>query len=116
MWSQIGEFHIEDSLNGYDTVEKRKERLGIESSIVMYILFVGAALVMGALSAIIFMNIYRKNHRAGLLVGILSLLWIVYQVFTLANLSISLAITVVVIFLFFWIAAYRKLRAEGVSE
>ncbi|WP_157101661.1 hypothetical protein [Planococcus plakortidis] len=48
--------------------------------------------------------------------GILSLLWIVYQVFTLANLSISLAITVVVIFLFFWIAAYRKLRAEGVSE
>ena len=85
----------------------------IDSSIIMYILFVGAALVMGALTAVVFMNIYRKNKRAGLFVGVLTLLWIAYQLFTLAKIFVSLAVTVVVIYLFFWIAAYRKLKAEG---
>lgn len=85
----------------------------MELSIVMYILFVGAALIMGALAAIIFMNIYRKNKRAGLFVGTLSLLWFAYQLFSLANISISLAATVFVIYLFFGIAAYRKLKIEG---
>lgn len=79
----------------------------------MYILFVGAALIMGALSAIIFMTIYRKNKRAGLLVGSLFLLWFAYQMFTLSNISASLAVTVFVIYLLYGIAAYRKLKAEG---
>lgn len=85
----------------------------IELSIVMYILFVGAALIMGALASIIFMNIYQKNRRAGLFVGTLSLLWFVYQLFSLSNISVSLAVTVFVIYLFFGIAAFRKLKAEG---
>lgn len=85
----------------------------IELSIVMYILFVSAALVMGALSAIIFMNIYRKNKRAGVFLGVMFLLWFFYQMFTLSNISGALAVTVFVIYLFFGIAAYRKLKAEG---
>ncbi|MBU9675112.1 hypothetical protein KQ939_00250 [Planococcus sp. CP5-4] len=85
----------------------------IGSTLVMYILFVGAALVMGALTAIIFMNIYRKNKRAALLVGVLTVLWMTYQLFTLFRISPVLAVTVVVIYGFFWIAAYRKLKAEG---
>ena len=84
----------------------------IELSIIMYILFVGAALIMGALASIIFMNIYRKNKRAGLFVGALSLLWFVYQLFSLSNISVPLAATVFVIYLFFGIAAFRKLKVE----
>ncbi|WP_157073493.1 hypothetical protein [Planococcus rifietoensis] len=67
---------------------------------------------MGALTAIIFMNIYRKNKRAGGLVAVLTLLWITYQLFTLYRISPSLAVTVVIIYVFFWIAAYWKLKAE----
>lgn len=84
----------------------------IELSIIMYILFAGAALIMGALASIIFMNIYRKNKRAGLFVGALSLLWFVYQLFSLSNISVPLAATVFVIYLFFGIAAFRKLKVE----
>ncbi|MDE0582081.1 hypothetical protein ON064_03350 [Planococcus sp. A6] len=68
---------------------------------------------MGALASIIFMNIYRKNKRAGLFVGALSLLWFVYQLFSLSNISVPLAATVLVIYLFFGIAAFRKLKVEG---
>ncbi|MEZ0482133.1 hypothetical protein [Planococcus sp. SSTMD024] len=67
---------------------------------------------MGALTAIIFMNIYRKSKRGGIFVLALFLLWFVYQMFTLSNISVSLAVTVLVIYLFFGIAAYRKLKAE----
>lgn len=86
--------------------------MDIIGSIVMYILFVGSALVMGALTAIIFMNLYRKSKRAAALAGVLTLLWIVYQLITLYRISPALAVTVVVIYVFFWIAAYRKLKTE----
>lgn len=79
----------------------------------MYILFAGAALITGALSAIIFMNVYRKNKRTGVFLGVMFLLWFFYQMFTLSNISVSLAVTVFVIYLFFGIAAYRKLKTEG---
>lgn len=85
----------------------------IGSSIAMYILLIGSALVGGALSAVIFVNVYRKNKRASLFIAALAILWFVYQMFTLSNLSVSLAVTVFVIYLFFGIAAYRKLKAEG---
>ncbi|RAZ69621.1 hypothetical protein DP119_02895 [Planococcus maitriensis] len=79
----------------------------------MYILLIGSALIMGALSAIIFMNIYRKNKRVGVFLGVLLVLWFFYQMFSLSTISVPLAMTVFVIYLFFGIAAYRKLKAEG---
>ena len=92
----------------------RKESWRIELSIIMYILLIGGVLITGALAAIVFMGVYRKHKRAGSLVGVMMLLWIVYQMVTLSNISGPLAVAVVVIYLFFGIAAYWKLRSEGV--
>lgn len=93
---------------------KRKESWRIELSIIMYILLIGGALITGALAAIVFMGVYRKYKRIGSLVGIMLLLWIVYQMVTLSNISGPLTAIVFVIYLFFGIAAYWKLRSEGV--
>ncbi|QMT16773.1 hypothetical protein H1Q58_12465 [Planococcus maritimus] len=86
----------------------------IELSIIMYILLVGGALITGALSAIVFMGVYRKTKRGGTLVGTLLLLWIVYQMVTLSTIASPLTVMVLVIYLFFGIAAYWKLKREGV--
>lgn len=80
----------------------------------MFILLVGGALITGALAATVFMGVYRKSRRGGILVGTLLVLWIVYQMVTLSTITVPLTVTVFMIYLFFGVATYWKLRSDGV--
>ncbi|MGM0897030.1 MAG: hypothetical protein ACQEV0_03970 [Bacillota bacterium] len=94
-------------------IGKKGDVDAIEVPVIMYILFVGMALVMGALSAIIFVNIFRNNKRLAVWFGVLASFGFIYQLFVLYNISLSLGTVVLVVYLFFVVAAYRKLKAGG---
>ena len=88
----------------------------IEIPIILFIMLAVMPLIMGALTAIIFIHLYRKNKRTATLFAVVALFGVVYQLYTLFNLSSSLAAIALACYLFFTIAAYRKLKAEQPVE
>ncbi|MBT2581243.1 hypothetical protein [Planococcus sp. ISL-109] len=88
----------------------------IDIPMVMYIMLLVMPLIMGALTAIIFINLFRKNKRTAIFFGVAAFFSVVYQLYILLGLSLSLGATALVVYLFFTIAAYRKLKADPAAE
>lgn len=84
----------------------------IDLPMIMFIMLAVMPLIMGALTAIIFINLYRKNKRTANFFGIVALFSVAYQLYILFGLSPSLGAIALAAYLFFAIAAYRKLTAE----
>ncbi|MFC4712934.1 hypothetical protein [Planococcus dechangensis] len=86
----------------------------IDIPIIMFIMLAVMPLIMGALTAIIFINLYRKNKRTANFFGVVALFSVTYQLYILFGLSLSLGTIALVVYLFFGFAAYRRLKVKPV--